>query len=298
MSERMSANSDIRVAYKAKIQAFNKQLHDLVNVLLNSSRSNFQIPAEVAIELQHMLVHLVSAGSMASSDYQSKSVEMGHALGHLDRAFMDECKILVCQRFSDLEGDLEFMRQWVSARQKECKKHFRDQAHETASSTVGAPLEINNYCCNEFLNILTSFKVVQLESTSAVAVRPDHNVEWKDFAKQLKEWFCLDLLYSSLCCQKSYDALNIVTSSLWTLDAERLKRLNIQMKLDILVLNAPQAAHMQWDPSGLKRHASFLKNYAQRSKWEETDLSSEKIWIQHAFYSLLEFYGINADWPQ
>lgn len=294
----MSTKSDIRIAYKAKIQAFNNQLQDLANVLLNSSRGNFQIPAEVAIELQHMLVHLVSAGSMASSDYQSKSLEIGHALGHLDRAFMDECKILVCQCFAELGGDLEFMRQWVSARQKECKKHFRDQAHETISSAVGAPPEINNHCCNEFLNILTSFQVVKLESTSVVAVCPDHNVEWTDFAKQLKEWFCLDLLYSSLCCQKSYDALNTVTSSLWTLDAKRLEQLNLQMKLDILVLNAPQAARVQWESSVLKQHMPFVKNYVQRNQWEETDLSSEKRWIQRAFYSLLEFYGINADWPQ
>lgn len=281
--------------YEAVRSALFRQLKALGDVLLADPVSPPTIPPEVAIELQHMLVHLQAASSAIPTDYDTRSEQLGYALGHLDRAMLDACKIRIEKEFSTLSLNPTFMRCWVAVRQLERGKHFRDRS---PLDPARKPFACNP-ACDRFYELLKSYSL--LRNPEEVTPRVDvfsQEDKWGDYFKEIDRWFQRELLYSSLCGKKSWDALNEMLQSFWTLDVDKLRNLNMRLELDILVTNAAQAMKHGWDGREMKKHSAFVDQYTAEScdgasSGEIRD--DDQRWIRRAFTSLLRFYGQN--WP-
>lgn len=265
--------------YEAAVSAFSKQLNALSDVLWASSAP---IPREVAIELQHMLLHLLLASQASPADYSTRRSQLGHALGHLDRAMLDACKILISKNFCNLSQNITFMREWIDLRQCEGKNHFREQS------------SFSNITCDKYYEFLKKYSLISGEEAAAAnpSASRTQGDKWKAYFTELDRWFKRELLYSSLCGQKSLDALNEMLQSFWTLDAGKLCALNKRLELDILVTNAEQALKFGWNGKNvLQDHKDFITQYIEGQCDEAKIMQNHSSWVHRAFTSFLSFYG-------
>ncbi|WP_165177403.1 hypothetical protein [Desulfovibrio sp. ZJ369] len=274
--------------YEAAVSAISRQLSALDNVLVSPCGSCTPVPQEVAIELQHMLVHLFLASKATLTDYETRTTQLKHALGHLDRAMLDACKILISKNFPTLSQKLPFMKAWIALRQREGKDHFRGPSSFT-----------NNTTCEKFYALLKNYSLITSGAASAantIAHRPQGDM-WSLYFKELGRWFQRELLYSSLCGEKSLDALSVMLQSFWTLDIDKLRELNHRLELDILVTNAAQAFDFGWDAGKtiLKTHMDFIERYTNGQCTPEEIQRNYTSWVRQTFTSFLHFYG--QDWP-
>lgn len=274
-----------RQNYQDARRAISRQLTALVSVLVSPPGSRMPVPQEVASELQHMLVHLFLASEATLADYETRTTQLMHALGHLDRATLDACKILIKNNFSRIFQDIPTLRTWIDLRQREGRDHFRGRAPFT-----------NNATCDRFYDFLDHLTLLAASHGS----NPDRTCQgdtWNHYFKELGKWFKRELLYSSLCGEKSLDALSVMLQSFWTLDIGKLRELNHRLEIDILVTNAPQAFHFGWEEGKtiLKTHKDFIDRYTEEQCTSEEIQHNYTSWVHRAFTSLLSFYGQN--WP-
>lgn len=267
--------------YEAAQIALSKQLNALSGVLLSITAHGDPIPCEVAIELQHMLVHLLLASEDAIADYTTRTSQLGHALGHLDRAMLDACKILIEKNFPHLSQNIGFMRQWIDLRQREGRDHFRGQSSFNINST-----------CDSFSKLLRDHNLLTESAAASTTPRPLVG-EWCEYLKELTKWFQRELLYSSLCGKKSWDALNGMLQSFWTLDTDKLQVLNNRLELDILLTNYEHSITLGWTDNKdfLKNHKDFISQYICGQCSDEEIKQNYSSWICRAFTSLIRFYG-------
>lgn len=268
----------------AYLSAVTRQFAEVRGII--STGLSKQFPLEVAIELQHMLMHLVSARKMEGSDYSSKIREIASALGHVDRAYLDACKVLVRENFSSLKHNLSFMQEWVSGRQAEGKRHSRDKC---GASSDELPLERINPICELFKQILLNHRLMTVPRGTRAGGGAGDN--WSVIVPEVETWLSLDLLYNSLAGKKHLEALQVMLLSFMEMDKDRLQRLNLQIMLDTLSVGALQAASLGWKHFGaLKPHLPFLATYTTIRPWQEVNVIGQQSWIRPVFDELRMFY--------
>ncbi len=273
--------------YDAVKSALLRQLVALNYVLIAPANPPTPIPRAVAIELQHMLAHLLLASECEVGDYATRTSQVVHALGHLDRAMLDACKILIEKNFFRLSQNITFLKEWIDLRQREGGNHFRGQASF-----------INNPTCDRFYTLLQKYCLIRHEETPTTTNSNEHlqGNTWQRYIPELHRWFRRELLCSSLCGKKNLDALAGMLQSFWTLDNAKLCLLNKRLELDIIITNAAQALAFGWDSRPiLQAHVDFLRNY-QAGQCAEAEINQNyTTWVRRSFTSLLHFYG--QDWP-
>lgn len=276
--------------YKNYTSALVRQFDDVKKLVVSGLKQ--QIPQEVGIELQHMLVHLVAVGKKTENDYRSKAHEVAHALGHADRAFQDGCKVVVQNNFGQLRTDIVFMREWLPIRQAEGQRHYRDVEQKDGGGPVLEPI---NHCCEQFKKLLAGrgfFKSSPRKATGRYLNTDNTLRSWKAITPAIEQWMQLDLLYNSLRGIKHHGGLRVMLSSFMDLDTGRLRKLNLQMQLDTLVIAAGLANAHGWHKLSLLKHPHrvFIHNYGQITQWKETDFTEEKDWVCPLFADLWTFY--------
>lgn len=269
--------------YTALIDALGRQLEALANVLA-AHAPQIPIPLEVAIELQHMLLHMLLASECTLADYEVRTTQLKHSLGHLDRAMLDACKIQIEKEFSVLSQKLTFTKEWIELRQRESRDHFRGE------STT------NNTTCDKFYILLKKYSLITDHEVPGT-INTDHRFHgdtWHKYFLELHRWFKRELLYSSLFGQKSLDALNGMLQSFWLLNTAKLCMLNKRLELDILITNAERALGFGWDGRDiLKNHIDFISKYKDGKCNDEEINCNYNSWIRRTFTSLIHFYGQN-----
>lgn len=250
-----------------------------------STGLNNRFPLEVAIELQHMLMHLVSAHKCSGSDYLSKIHQISSALGHVDRAYLDACKVLVHEKFPSLKNSLPFMQGWASARQAEGKGHSHDRVIHNDNIIL---LERGNPICERYKKLLLKQGLITVPKVTGA-----HGTwsNWTLVLPEVEEWLGLDLFFNSLYGRKHLEALQVMLLSFMEMDNERLHRLNLQIMLDTLSMGAIQAERLGWGHFGkLKPHQQFITEYTKISPWQERDVTDQQDWIRSIFNELRTFY--------
>lgn len=286
----MSVGRESRAAYAAAVV---KQYLE-VNGLITNGLNN-EIPQEVGIELQHMLMHLVAADKQDGIDWNSCISELSSALGHADRAFLDGCKCIVHQEFRRHSSRLPFMRDWVATRLFERQSHSRSTGEGSRGEQIPAP---DNPLCNHFKEFLRDQMHIR-PSWVGPRTTPQPQVvgtrsRWGAFLPAVECWLCLDLFYSALRNKKHHGALRSMLLSFIDLDSERLERVNLQFMLDTLVSCGIDASALGWQQfTDLKLYyPSFIKPYIPNldGTWHEQNVMAERDWIYPLFKNLWQFY--------
>lgn len=280
--------TESRESTQAYAKAVVRQYNEVARLI--STGLDNEIPQEVGIELQHMLMHMVAAEAQSSDNHEAKTRELANALGHADRAFLDGCKILVHQRFPDLQANFSFMQDWAAVRQGELQSHSRRTPRGSRGETIP---EQTNLLCARFKGLLRHHNLLPPAPQGPGTIQPLSEEgtlrRWKDFLPSVKCWLRLDLFYSTLRGEKHHPALRFMLLSFMKLDKRRLARMNLQIMLDTLAYCGDLAYEIGWHGfTDLSSYFPFIESYMGTTT--ERDLTEHQNWIYPLFADLWKFY--------